>query len=364
MKRVKRMIALLLAALAPLPALAGCGTEEKSITVVVREQGSGTREAFDRVVTDGAHFLEETGADGKKVYHTAGGAVQYTKTGAVLSAVASDKNAIGYISLGSVNDSIRVVSVNGVAPTAEAVLAGDYKIQRPFVMMTRAGQTLTARTADFMSYLKSDASQVHADEAGCIFLEDADRRANTGRAPIPVTAFEKQESLPGGDKIVIRGSTSMEQFINSAVKGYADLYGAAPEDVFDIQLEGSSVGRKAVENDDKGNVIGLSSAAVDQGGIDSFNVCLDAVAVIVNRGNTGVTDLTLAQLYAIFSASNHKDPQAYAPASWKAYAATLTRLYGQLVRQEPSPQELKAMLEEAKAAEAALLPRSILNTDQ
>ena len=301
MKRVKRMIALLLAALAPLPALAGCGTEEKSITVVVREQGSGTREAFDRVVTDGAHFLEETGADGKKVYHTAGGAVQYTKTGAVLSAVASDKNAIGYISLGSVNDSIRVVSVNGVAPTAEAVLAGDYKIQRPFVLMTRAGQPLTARAADFMRYLQSDAARAHAGEAGCIFLEDADRRANTGRAPIPVTAFEKQESLPGGDKIVIRGSTSMEQFINSAVKGYADLYGAAPEDVFDIQLEGSSVGRKAVENDDKGNVIGLSSAAVDQDGIDSFNVCLDAVAVIVNRGNTGVTDLTLAQLYAIFS---------------------------------------------------------------
>ena len=57
------------------------------------------------------------------------------------------------------------------------------------------------------------------------------------------------------------------------------------------------------------------------------------------------------QLYAIFSASNHKDPQAYAPASWKAYAATLTRLYGQLVRQEPSPQELKAMLEEACPAE-------------
>ena len=188
-----------------------------------------------------------------------------------------------------------------MAPTAEAVLAGDYKIQRPFVLMTRAGQPLTARAADFMRYLQSDAARAHAGEAGCIFLEDADRRANTGRAPIPVTAFEKQESLPGGDKIVIRGSTSMEQFINSAVKGYADLYGAAPEDVFDIQLEGSSVGRKAVENDGKGNVIGLSSAAVDQDGIDSFNVCLDAVAVIVNRGNTGVTDLTLAQLYAIFS---------------------------------------------------------------
>ena len=84
------------------------------------------------------------------------------------------------------------------------------------------------------------------------------------------------------------------------------MYGVKPEDVFDIQLEGSSVGRKAAENDTVGNVIGLSSAAVKQDNIDSFNVCLDAVAVIVNKENTAVSDLTLEQLYAIFSGKTTK----------------------------------------------------------
>ncbi len=280
---------------------ASCGRGEKNITVVVREQGSGTREAFDKVVTDGEHFLEEKDADGKKVYNTTSTAILQTKTGTVLSSVASDMNAIGYISLGSVDDSIRVIKVEGVAPSKETVLSGNYKIQRPFVLMTKTGQTLTALTADFMNYLKSDASEEHSEAAGCIYLEDANKRANAGDTPIEVVVYDKQATLPAGDKIVIRGSTSMEKFINSAAKGYADLYGVKAEEIFDIQLEGSSVGRKAVEDDTKGNVIGLSSAAVDQDNIDSFNVCLDAVVVIVNKENAKITDLTLAQLYDIFS---------------------------------------------------------------
>lgn len=301
---MKRILTLILAgvlALTSVVALASCGQTEKNISVVVREQGSGTREAFDKVVTNGEHFLEEKDADGKKVYNTVSTAIQQTKTGTVLSSVASDKNAIGYISLGSVNDSIHVVRVNGVTPSEETVLSGDYKIQRPFVLMTKAGQTLTDRTADFMSYLKSAASKEHSEAAGCIFLEDPAKRANEGDATIAVVTYEKQAALPEGDKIIIRGSTSMEKFINAAAKGYADLYGAKAEDIFDIQLEGSSVGRKAVEEDTKGNVIGLSSASVDQDNIDSFNVCLDAVVVIVNKENTTVTDLTLGQLYDIFS---------------------------------------------------------------
>ena len=274
---------------------------KKNISVIVREQGSGTREAFDKVVTDGTHFLEEKDADGKKVYNTADTAIQQTKTGTVLSAVASDKNAIGYISMGSVNDTINVIKVNGVAPSEKTVLSGDYKIQRPFVLMTKKGQTMTDLAADFMNYLKSNASAAHSESAGCIFLSDPAKRANEGAPAIAVTKFTKQAALPAGDKIVIRGSTSMEKFINSAAKGYADLYGVKAEDIFDIQLEGSSVGRKAVENDTVGNVIGLSSASVKQDNIDSFNVCLDAVVVIVNKENTSITDLTLAQLYDIFS---------------------------------------------------------------
>ena len=93
----------------------------------------------------------------------------------------------------------------------------------------------------------------------------------------------------------------MEKLINAAAKAYASLYGVNASDVFDIQLEGSSVGRKAVESDNTGNVIGLSSAAVDKDGIDSFNICLDAVAVIVNKNNTSVEDLTLAELYKIYT---------------------------------------------------------------
>lgn len=282
---------------------ASCGSAEKNITVVVREQGSGTREAFDLVVTDGEHFLEEKDADGKKVYNTTNAAVQQTKTGTVLSMVASDKNAIGYISLGSLNDSVNIVSVDGVAPSEATVLDGTYKIQRPFVVMTNANVTLNPITADFMNYLKSADTKTHAETAGCIFMEDGEKRANEGSAPIEIIPYTKQTSLPSGGKIVVRGSTSMEKFINAAAKAYADLYGVGAEEIFDIQLEGSSIGRKAVEDDTNGNVIGLSSASVNQADINSFNPCLDAVVVIVHKENTDIANLTLKNLYDIFSGS-------------------------------------------------------------
>lgn len=276
---------------------------DKDITVIAREQSSGTREAFDKVVTDGTHYLNEKDENGKTVYRTTFKANVQSKTGTVLSAVQSDKQAIGYVSLGSVNDSVKVVKVAGVVPSKQTVLDGTYKIQRPFVFMTTNKTELSARVADFMKYLKSDALEgiCDSDEVGTIFLSDGEKRANAGKEAIAVGTYEKQATLPAGDKIVVRGSTSMEKLINAAAKAYASLYGVNASDVFDIQLEGSSVGRKAVEDDNSGNVIGLSSAAVDKDGIDSFNVCLDAVAVIVNKDNTSVEDLTLAELYKIYT---------------------------------------------------------------
>lgn len=276
---------------------------DKNITVIAREQSSGTREAFDKVVTDGNHFLNEKDADGKTVFLTTSKANVQSKTGMVLSAVQSDKQAIGYVSLGSVDSSVKVVKVAGITPGKETVLNGTYAIQRPFVVMTSNKQALSARVDDFMKYLKSDALEAICDSAdvGTIFLHDGDKRANAGKDAIAVGTFQKQSTLPAGDKIVVRGSTSMEKLINAAAKAYAALYDANASDLFDIQLEGSSVGRKAVEDDNSGNVIGLSSAAVDKDGIDSFNVCLDAVAVIVNKDNTSVDDLTLEQLFKIYT---------------------------------------------------------------
>ncbi len=299
---MKKILTLALAALM-LFALVSCSGGEKNITVVVREQGSGTREAFDKVVTNGEHYLEEKDSDGNKVYNTTATAIVQTKTGTVLTSVASDENAIGYISLGSLDDTVNAIKVEGVTPSEETVLSGDYKIQRPFVVMTNSTVVLQDLTADFLNYLKSDASKAHSETAGCIFLTDATKRANEGADAIAVTTFTKQATLPAGDKIVVRGSTSMEKFINAAAKAYADIYGVAAEDIFDIQLEGSSVGKKAAQDDSTGNVIGLSSASVSQSGIDSFNVCLDAVVVIVHKNNTAITDLTLEELYNIFSGS-------------------------------------------------------------
>lgn len=308
MKFKKQICKLLVAAMAitSLLAFGGCGNVEKNITVVVREQGSGTREAFDTKVTDGVHLLQDKNANGEKVYYTTDAAVVLNKTGTVLSKVASDENAIGYISLGSVNDTIKVVSIDGVTPNEQTVLNGTYSIQRPFVVMTKNGIEMTALAADFMTYLMSNASKAHAEGAGCVYLADPQKRANEGASPIAVTTFEKQATLPAGEKIVVRGSTSMEKYITSAAKGYADVYGVDAENIFDIQLEGSSVGRKAVESDTVGNVIGLSSAAVDQPNINSFMPCLDAVALIVNTQNTAITNLTLKQVYDIFSGKIQK----------------------------------------------------------
>lgn len=281
--------------------LASCGGE-KNITVIAREQGSGTREAFDTKVTDGKGNYLEMKIDGKKTFFTTDKADNARETGVVKSKVANDVNSIGYISLGSVDDTVKVVKVNGVAPSASTVLDGSYSIQRPFVIMTNSTVTLTDLAEDFLLYLKSEASKDHATGAGCIFLADPTMRANEGEEAIPVAEYAVKSSLPSGDKITVSGSTSMEKFIKNAMSGYAALYGREVNEIFNaLDLQGSSVGKSTVQGDKQGNVIGLSSAAVKEEGIDSFNVCLDAVAVIVNNKNENINDLTLAQLYDIYT---------------------------------------------------------------
>ncbi len=286
--------------------LASCKTaEDKHISVIVREKGSGTREAFDTAVGNGEHFLEERSAQGKKIYNTTKLAIEQTKTGSVLSSVSFDKNAIGYVSLGSLNASVKVLAVDGIFPSESTVLSGEYKIQRPFVILTKRAQALTPRASDFLRFLKSDAAREFAKAADCIFVSDPAMRANDGQEAIPILEYSRAEHLPAGDKIVIRGSTSLEKLIMAAAKAYAELYGVNAESIFDIQLEGSSVGRKAVENDTVGNTIGLSSASVAQSNIDSFTLCLDAIAVIVHSQNS-LESLTLSELYGIFSGEIQK----------------------------------------------------------
>ena len=282
-------------------ALGSCGRVEKHITVIVREQGSGTREAFDQAVTDGVHRLAETTSEGRRIYRTAKTAIQQTKTGAILSLVASDVHAIGYLSPDAVNDSVRVVRINGYLPTEENVLTGAYPICRPFVVAASPAGKRSPLAEDFLRYLMSDYGKIHVEAAGCVFLEEGSMRANEGETPVPVIPFNPLEALPQGEKLLLRGSSSMEKLIYSAARGYSEQYGVEAETLFDIQLEGSSAGIRAVERDTTGRVMGFSSASVRSGALFCFRICLDAVAVVVNQKNEAVTDLTLSQLYGIFS---------------------------------------------------------------
>lgn len=280
--------------------LTACGGE-KNISVISRDLESGTREAFDTVVSDGNGNYLLMKIDGKKYRYVTDKAISLDKTGMVKTQVASDKNAIGYVSLSAVDDTVKMLSVEGVLPSEESILDGSYKIQRPFVIMTNSNVTLTEAAADFLAYLKSEAAKDHVKKAGGVFLSNPKQRANEGEPEIPVESYERKASFPSGGTIVVKGSTSMEEVIKNAMSGYAALYGKDANEIFSLDLQGSSVGEEAVRKDKNGNVIGLSSAAVKQEGINSFNICLDAVAVIVNKNNESVSNITISQLYGIYT---------------------------------------------------------------
>lgn len=270
--------------------LSSCTLPKKEITVVIREPGSGTREAFDRAVGNGTHFLEEYDESGKKIDRNSIYAIVQTKSGSIVSSVASDKNAIGYLSQSALSPAVKAIRVNGVSPSAESVLDGTYPLRRPFVICTNGKVAPTPLCADFLRYLKSDRMQSHAAESDCILSNEISSAE---------LHFEPQESLPPGEKILLRGSTSLEKLITTAARGYAACYGIDGSLIFDLQLEGSSVGIKAATEDRTGRIIGLSSATVPNGP-DQFTVAYDALAVIVHPENP-IENLSLTQLFGIFS---------------------------------------------------------------
>ena len=129
------------------------GGEDMEIAVLGREDGSGTRTAFEEIV----------GVEGKCVYKN-----EYNSTGDVIGAVASNPNAIGYASLSAVDDTVKAVKVGGVAPSEETVKDGTYTIQRPFVMVTMEGVTLSDAAQAFLNYAMSDEVAEYIAKAGAV----------------------------------------------------------------------------------------------------------------------------------------------------------------------------------------------------
>ena len=286
MKTSKKVIFVMIALVIALTAvLAACGGE-KDIAVIARTSGSGTRDAFESIVkSEDGTALKDAGL--------MKGALEQDKTSTVISLVSSTETGIGYVSLGSVDDSVKVLKVEGVEATAENVLSGDYKMQRPFVIMTSKamGENLTAATRDFLAFLRSTQAQDVVEEEGYVRQDEG------------ATEYTAPASAVSGT-VSISGSTSVDPLMDKLIGKYKEIGGASVAGVeISKNCQGTSHGIAAVKADKTGNVIGLGSSAVkeaDEAEIAHFEIALDAIAVIVNPENT-LEDINIAQLFDIYT---------------------------------------------------------------
>lgn len=286
MKTSKKVIFVMIALVIALTAvLAACGGE-KDIAVIARTSGSGTRDAFESIVkSEDGTALKDAGL--------MKGALEQDKTSTVISLVSSTKTGIGYVSLGSVDDSVKVLKVEGVEATAENVLSGDYKMQRPFVIMTSKamGENLTAATKDFLAFLRSTQAQDIVEEEGYVRQDEGAMEYTAPASAVSGT-------------VSISGSTSVDPLMDKLIGKYKEIGGASVAGVeISKNCQGTSHGISAVKADKTGNVIGLGSSAVkeaDEAEIAHFEIALDAIAVIVNPENT-LEDITIAQLFDIYT---------------------------------------------------------------
>lgn len=251
---------------------------EKNILVVMREASSGTREAFDKYVN----------LDAKDAIDTS---ELLSGTELVRLKVAANTTAIGYISLASVDDSVKALKVEGVEPTVSNVRDGKYKIQRPFLLLTNKNVKLAAAAQDFFNYCMSKTAEMGILGKGGITTPDFDTRSDY---TVPT------EALSG--KVSLKGSTSMKEMIQKLVADYQTLCGDKVANVqFDFDFPGSRGGRTAAKNDTEGTVIGLASSSKPNDAYTETTLCLDAVAIIVNKSNDKIDDINAQILHDIYT---------------------------------------------------------------
>lgn len=300
-KSIIAIVCILLVAMLATTGLSACNNDgEKNILVISREDGSGTRDAFDGLIknTEGASLKKDASGEGYSTSPIVKSAEILSKTGDVITKVSSTKTAIGYISLGSLNDSVKALAVNGVVASSQTVLDGTYALKRPFVIVTSNSVTLTAATADFMKYIASSNAQEIVKQNK--YVEQASATAYI--AP--------SKNLSG--TIVIKGSTSVDPLMDELIANYLSIGGAKVSAIaFEKDAQGSSYGTSGAKNDTVGNVIGMSSSAIksaDAGALNQITIALDAVAIIVNNSNS-LTNVTVAQLYDIYTGAITKYSQ-------------------------------------------------------
>ncbi|AZP04592.1 substrate-binding domain-containing protein [Jeotgalibaca ciconiae] len=250
----------------------GTGAVSGTINVVSREDGSGTRGAFTEI----------TGVLEDDVDNTYVEAVIQNGTEGVISTVSQDTNGIGYISLGSLNDNVKGVAIDGVEPTAETVQNGSFPIARNFNIAWSGD--LEAVAQDFVDFILSEEGQTIALGEGYV--------ESVSDAP----AYEGDGTQSG--TIAVVGSTSVTPLMEVLSEEYRALN---PDVQIDITSNGSSAGMTSAI--DGTADIGMASRELkdeENAELNSEAIAIDGIAVVVNKGN-GIEGLTLEQVKQIFT---------------------------------------------------------------
>lgn len=258
------------------PAEKGDFDAGKMITVVSREDGSGTRGAFIELVG-----IQQKKDDGSKVDMTTEEAVIVNKTDVMLANVAGDDYAIGYLSLGSLNDTVKALDIDGAKASAENVKNGSYKVARPFNIATKGEATGLAK--DFISFVMSAEGQAVVEKSGYIKMDDAAPAFSGGRE---------------SGKLVIAGSSSVSPVMEKLKEAYIALNSSAE---IEIQQSDSTAGMTAAI--DGTCDIGMASRELKDSEKEALTpaaIANDGIAVIVSTKNPA-TALTTEQVKAIFT---------------------------------------------------------------
>ena len=283
---MKKFLSLVLAAGMLTAALTGCGAQTSSdatggvndnISVLTREEGSGTRGAFIELFG-----IEQKNADGKKVDHTITSAESTNSTSVMLTTVQGNKAAIGYVSLGSLDETkVKALKVDGNSATAENVKSGEYKIARPFNVATKGDATGVA--SDFLTFILSEDGQKVVEDNGYI------SQGNNGK----YTASNQS------GKITVGGSSSVTPVMEKLKEAYVKLN---PNVTIDVQQSDSTSGMTGTK--DGVYDIGMASRELKdsekEAGLVPTVIALDGIAVIVNKDNA-VDNITSEQILKIYT---------------------------------------------------------------
>lgn len=237
---------------------------KKSISVLSREDGSGTRGAFIELFG-----VEQKNSSGKKVDYTTDEAAITNSTSVMLTSVAGDNYSIGYVSLGSLNDSVKALKIDGVQATIDNIKNGSYKISRPFNIAVKAN--ISAAAQDFVNFIMSDQGQKIVENNKYISVDT--NSAN---------GFKSSSKASG--KVVVAGSSSVSPVMEKLIEGYKSVN---PNVKIELQTSDSTTG---ITNAASGTCdIGMASRSLKETekskGLKEITIAIDGIAVVVNKSN-------------------------------------------------------------------------------